>query len=190
MTEGTLLVGSTEKGRELLQKLLPAQMSASCAIAQSGSEARRIMDTTTLSLVIINTPLSDESGIELSIEAARATMAGVLLIVRAEVADSVALRVEAAGVMVVSKPVARPLFDQALHLTMTARNRMMWLQNQNVKLQIKIQEIRLVDRAKCILIQTLGMTEEQAHRHIEKRAMDTRQTKVQVAKNILATYEN
>ena len=46
-----------------------------------------------------------------------------------------------------------------------------------------------MDRAKCVLIQYLGMTEEQAHRQIEKQAMDTRQTKAAIARAILATYE-
>ena len=101
----------------------------------------------------------------------------------------IAERVETSGVMVVGKPVARPLFDQALRLSMTARNRMLFLQNQNEKLQKKIEEMRMVDRAKCALIQYLRMTEQQAHRHIEKQAMDTRQTKMQVAKDIVNTYE-
>jgi response regulator NasT len=66
---------------------------------------------------------------------------------------------------------------------------MLMLQNQNEKLQKKIEEMRMVDRAKCALIQYLRMTEQQAHRHIEKQAMDTRQTKMQVARDIVNTYE-
>ena len=33
----------------------------------------------------------------------------------------------------------------------------------------KIDDMRLVTRAKLILMQNMGFTEEQAHRHIEKR---------------------
>ena len=53
----------------------------------------------------------------------------------------------------------------------------------------KGEEIRLVDRAKCALIQYLGMSEATAHRYIEKQAMDLRKTKVQIAEGILKTYE-
>ena len=52
----------------------------------------------------------------------------------------------------------------------------------------QIEEIRLVDRAKCALIQYLSFTEQQAHRHIEKQAMDMHITK-EVALGILKTYE-
>ena len=70
-----------------------------------------------------------------------------------------------------------------------ARNRIVGLQSENVRLQSKIEEIRLVDRAKCALIQYLNMTEPQAHRYIEKQAMDMRTTRREIAQNILKTYE-
>ncbi|MPN40452.1 hypothetical protein SDC9_187989 [bioreactor metagenome] len=66
---------------------------------------------------------------------------------------------------------------------------MMGLQKENRKLQTTIEEIRLIDRAKCALIQCLLMTEPQAHRYLEKQAMDLRLTKREVAENILKTYE-
>ncbi len=185
----TLLVGSTEKSQMLLQTLLNGTGLQKCALAQNGAEARRMLSSGEYSLVIINTPLTDEPGIDLAVKTAQSSLAGVILLVRAEMADEIAQKVDESGVLVVAKPVARPLFDQALRLSMTARNRMLMLQNQNEKLQKKIEEMRMVDRAKCALIQYLRMTEQQAHRHIEKQAMDTRQTKMQVARDIVNTYE-
>ena len=64
------------------------------------------------------------------------------------------------------------------------------LENENQKLQKKIEEIRIVDRAKLILIQVLKMTEPQAQRYIEKQSMDLRQTRLTTAENILRTYEH
>ena len=40
-----------------------------------------------------------------------------------------------------------------------------------------------------ILIQYRGLTEEQAHRAIEKQAMDTRQTRVAVAQTVINHYD-
>ena len=77
-----------------------------------------------------------------------------------------------------------------MRLTVTARRRLLGLRKENVKLQTKIEEIRLVDRAKCALIQYLNMTEQQAHRYIEKQAMDMRMTRKEVAQGILKTYES
>nr|WP_283242870.1 ANTAR domain-containing protein [Fumia xinanensis] len=82
------------------------------------------------------------------------------------------------------------MFYQAIKLISASRRRILGLKNENVRLQKKIEEIRLVDRAKCALIEYLGMTEAQAHRHIEKQAMDLRMTRREVAQGILQTYES
>ena len=70
-----------------------------------------------------------------------------------------------------------------------SRKKYLGLQSENERLKVKISEIRLIDRAKCILIQYLNMSEPQAHRYIEKQAMDLRVTKKEIAENILKTYE-
>lgn len=51
------------------------------------------------------------------------------------------------------------------------------------------EDLKIVNRAKGVLITRLGMTEPEAHRYIEKRAMDMRATKRAVAESILKTYE-
>ena len=51
-----------------------------------------------------------------------------------------------------------------------------------------MEEIRLVNRAKWILIQHLKMNESDAHRYIEKRAMDTCVSRREIAENIIKTY--
>lgn len=189
LQDSVLLVGSTEKSRALLQALLPPGSFARMKMCQSGSEARRSAATASYDLVVINTPLSDESGLDLALELAGQSLSGVMLLVKAELAETVAARVEEYGVLVLSKPVARALFDQALRFSRMAQNRMRSLKEENDRLEKKLTELRMVDRAKCLLIQHLGMTEEQAHRHIEKQAMDTRQNKAAVARMILSTYE-
>ena len=54
----------------------------------------------------------------------------------------------------------------------------------------KIEDIRIVDRAKCLLISYLGMSEPQAHKYIEQQAMDKRITKRECADRIIKTYDN
>ena len=49
----------------------------------------------------------------------------------------------------------------------------------------KIAQLRLVDRAKCKKKKKRGMTEADAHRLIEKRAMDTRTSRGEVAAALL-----
>ncbi len=189
MQEQILLAGSTEKGRQLLQTLLPPGKADSVQIAQNGAETRRLLGEREWSFIVINTPLNDESGIDLSIDAADRTSAGVLLLVKAELAEVVQARLEGDGVLVIAKPVARPMFDQAMHCAAVSRSRLLKVCAEKTKLEKKLAEIRVIDRAKCLLIQYQSLTEEQAHRYIEKQAMDLRLTRMAVAQNILAQYE-
>ena len=122
--------------------------------------------------------------------AAESTASGVLLLVKSELADPLSEKVESCGVFVVPKPVSRQLFFQAVRLAAASRSRILGLQNRNLQLQEKIEEIRLVDRAKCALIQYLDMTEPQAHRYLEKQAMDMRCTRREIAEAVLRTYES
>ena len=116
-------------------------------------------------------------------------ISGAMLIVKSELFDQVSAKVEPYGVLTIQKPVARPLFYQALRLLIATQNRWRRFDNENKKLQTKMEEIRIVARAKCILVEYLRMSEQQAHRYIEKQAMDMRTSKRNVAENILKTYD-
>ena len=187
--ESVFIISSSEKGISLLSELLKSCAQAAVTIAKSGGEARRIIAESDFDLVIINAPLSDEFGADLASMISEASVAGVILIVKNEIADEVSARVEAEGIFVLPKPVSRPFFYQAFRLVEASRRRILGLKQENVKLQTKIEEIRLIDRAKCVLIQYLNMTEPAAHRYIEKQAMDMRSTRKEIAENILKTYE-
>ena len=106
-----------------------------------------------------------------------------------EMADEVAEKVEDFGVLVVPRPLSRQLFYRSVKLAAASHKRMAGLQNENQLLQRKIEEIRLVDRAKCALIQYLNFTENEAHKYIEKQAMDQRCARRDIAVSILKTYE-
>lgn len=185
-----LLVSGTEKGRDTLIGFLKSDfgvIETNCL--QSGSEARRLLAENDYDLVIINAPLTDEFGHDLSIYIAEECSSGVIIIVKSEMADDVAARVEDYGVLVLPKPFNRYSLFQSVKLANAARRRLLGLQSENIKLQNKIEEIRIVDRAKCVLIQYLNMTEPQAHRYIERQAMNLRTTRKQIALDLLKTYE-
>ena len=51
-----------------------------------------------------------------------------------------------------------------------------------------MEEIKLISRAKLLLITKLSFSEDEAHRYIEKRAMDDCIKKSAVAMDIIKTY--
>ncbi len=182
----TLLVSGSEKANQSLAQFVRSTDRAERILtAQSGGEARRLLLEQEIGILIVNAPLPDEFGHELAIHAVHTTAAGALLLVKEDTAEAAAEKVEPDGVLVLPKPLNRSMLFQSLRLLRAARNRMASLQIENRKLHRKIEEIRTVDRAKCVLIECCGMTEPDAHAYIEKTAMDQRITKLQAANQIL-----
>ena len=188
--ESALIVSSSIKAAESFSELLGEASISQIAIAGSAAEARRLLLERDFELVLINAPLRDESGESLSRQAASKGISQVILAVKDEHYGSTSASCEGDGVLTVSKPVNKLVLLSALKLAKSAQNRMKRVQAENAELKRKIEEIRIIDRAKCILISHVSMSEKDAHRYIEKQAMDMRTTKRTVAEGILKIYES
>lgn len=159
-------------------------------IIPSGAEARRRMLESDFELIVVNSPLPDEFGHELCATAVEKTDAGVVLLVKAAAAEQLLTPMSEQGVLLVSKPFSNTLFLQAIHMAAASNHRLQFLRQENNRAQEKLAQVRLVSRAKCCLIEQERMTEAEAHRYIEKRAMDTRRDRTEIAQEILDSYDN
>ena len=63
------------------------------------------------------------------------------------------------------------------------------MEQKTASIEEKMEEIRIVNRAKWLLIEELKMSEKEAHRYIEKQAMDRCVTRRVIAEKILSTYK-
>ena len=156
--------------------------------AASISEAKRMTLLQDFDIVVINAPLKDESGIDFAVNIATDNSAGVLLLINNEYYEQVLDKVMEYGVLTVSKPLSRQALYEAVNLLVATNYRLKKVKKKNEKLAAKMAEVRIVNRAKWILIENLGLSEEEAHRVIEKQAMDERQSKSEVAETIIRTY--
>lgn len=188
--ESALIVSGTEKSTSFFHEMLIAASCNQIVALQSCGEARRQLLERDFDLVIINAPLRDESGENLSRHIAADGISQAILVVKAEYFDAVSAVCEDDGVLVVAKPVNKAVFWSALKLAQAAGTKLARMREENSKLKQKIEDIRVIDRAKCILISYLSMSEQEAHRYIEKQAMDMRLSKRAIAEGILKTYEN
>jgi len=188
--ESALIVSGTEKSITYFTEILSEAAIEHIIAVKTCGEARRLLLERDFDIVIINAPLRDESGELLSRHIAVKGISEVILVAASEYFDAVSANCENDGVLTISKPINRAVFWSALKLARAAQNRFKRVQTENSKLKQKIEDIRIIDRAKCILISYLNMNEQEAHRYIEKQAMDMRLTKRAVAEGILKTYEN
>ncbi|MDR0320664.1 MAG: ANTAR domain-containing protein [Treponema sp.] len=188
--ESALIVSCTDKNTAFFTDMLKAASITQIVLLQSCAEARRLLLERDFDLVVINSPLYDESGEDLSRHIASKNTSQVILAVDSEHLAEVAAVCEGEGVLTVSKPLDRDVFWLVLALAKSAYNKLQRVQIENSKLKQKIEDIRIIDRAKLVLISYMNMSEKEAHRFIEKQAMDLRSTKRAVADGLLKTYES
>lgn len=154
----------------------------------SGSEARRLIrNTPTPDIVIINTPLSDEFGNELAEAAADETEAKIILLCQSDIADELADRLSAYDVLVLSKPMSRDSIIDGIRLLEADFSPLADVKESGEVLS-RINDIRTVNKAKSVLMKYLHFTEPQAHRYLEKQAMNNRCTRRKAAEQIIKNY--
>ncbi len=138
---------------------------------------------------VVAVGLSDGDGVE----AARQVMAGCpcpLVLLTSRTDPDVAARAVEAGVLgFLAKPLRPEELGPALDLAVSRFRDLEAVRKENEDLKRKLESRRLVDRAKALLIERLGLTEAEAHRRLQKTAMDTRRPIGAVAQSVLLGVE-
>ena len=184
-----LIVSSSEKITSFLMELLPPSQFYPVASVQNAGDAKRSLLDFRRDIVIINAPLSDEYGVQLAADIACDSSIGVMLLVKEEVFEQTIYKVEEYGVFTVQKPNSRQYILGALRLLVATQAKLRAMEKKAMSLQEKMDEIRIVNRAKWILIDRLKMNEADAHRYIEKQAMDLCVKRREIAENIIRVYD-
>ena len=153
------------------------------------SEARRRLVDGAFDLILVNSPLPDDAGAEFAAEACGESDAGVLFLVRSELYEETYYHLRPAGVVTLAKPVSLQSMSQSLRVLCAVRERLRGMRRNQATVEEKIEELRLVNRAKWLLIECLHMTEADAHRYITRQAMEQRTGKKAIAESIIRTYQ-
>ena len=187
-TYAVLIVSASKQFDTQMRALLPGTDYYPIHSAASVGQARRMLLETAYDLVLILSPLKDDFGSQLAIDICADSSAGTLLFVKSELFDGVSAKVAEYGVMLLPMPTSSPMVSQSLRMLCAQRERLRRLEASRQSVEEKIEEIRLVNRAKWLLIECLSMTEADAQHYIERQSMDQRITKRQAAENIIRTY--
>ena len=180
-----LLVSAAKKINTALMPFFPPERFEPVTVADSAARARRILADRDYDLVIINAPLPDEFGRKLAVDVCIDSERVALLLVRSDMYDEIRSVMSAHGVLVTKRPMERSVFKQLLDSMCSVRERLRGMRKKTMTLEEKMEEIRLVNRAKWALIESRSMSEEEAHRYIQKLSMDMCLSKKETAENIL-----
>lgn len=183
-----LVVSAANSFNLILPDLFPASSFSPVNVVSGVSSAKRAVSERDFDFVIINSPLPDGTGVRFAIDSVSSGSSIVLFIARAEQYSDALDKLVPHGVFLMQKPVSKTLFQAASSWMVSARERIRKTENKTLSIEEKMSEIRTVNHAKWLLISELKMTEPDAHRYIEKLAMDRCMPKRSVAEDIIKTY--
>lgn len=184
-----LVVSPAGRGADFLASVFDAPTFDPVVNASSAGEARRLLSSEQYDLIAVNSPLPDETGIDFCIDAAQGP-SGVMLFVKNDIYEIVSSQCTREGIFVIPKPNTQRNVAQSVTLLCAICERLRKYEKKTRTLREKMDSIRIVNRAKWLLIERLGMTEQDAHAYIEKEAMNRRRTSREIAEEIIHMYEN
>ena len=179
-----MIVSSSEQFNTVVKKTLPSGRFSSIEIRKSASSAKRELLARSFDLIIINAPLTDGLGVDFVVDISEKKNTRVLFAVPMEVFKEISSRLVDYGVITIRKPVKEMDLELSVRLLLAVQDTLRKASREVVKLEDKLQEQRLVSRAKLMLIQR-GMSETEAHEYIIREAMDRGLTKKAVAEEII-----
>ena len=189
-TVRALLVSGSEAQTQRISALLTRARIVPFDHAGSARQALEQFDAGGIDGVLIAEPVAGSSGQELALQLKKRHCMAVLLLAAPEHADAAAALLEQSGVLVLPNDAPESLLVQTIRLLTAVRIQLEQMQHKTEKLEAKVADIRIINRAKLLLVQHLQMTETEAHKYIEKQAMDTSMRRRTIAENIIRTYED
>ena len=112
----------------------------------------------------------------------------VALLVRSEFYEETYYRCLPHGVFTFSKPLDRETLTGAMRSLCTVRERIRAMQKKQATVEERMEELRLINKAKWLLIRNRGCSEEEAHHSILSRAMEQRRSKTDIAQEIIRSF--
>ena len=187
-TYSVLIVSASKNFSDACRSILSLDRFDPVRFTANVNSARRELTERSYDLIIINSPLPDETGTRFAIDTGSEGACVVLLCIPSEIHDEIFEKAALSGVFTLPKPLSRNSLILALNWMISARERLRLTEKKTISIEEKMEEIRLVNRAKWLLISELKMDEPGAHRYIEKQAMDRCLSKSEIARGIIRTY--
>ncbi len=170
MKKQILICAATEKACETLKEMLGSELYD--ITTETAASAVREHDLEMFSVLFVSLPLADESGIKLIDELASDSSPPVCAIVRADLPEKAIERLYADNAYILKRPVSRSNVLLAAELISAFYGKSADMRARISELERKNDEIKLMSRAKLLLIEKKGMSENDAHRFILHRAMN------------------
>lgn len=184
-----VIIDDHAPSRAVVAEAVTAQGGLVLGNGSRAEDAPRLVETHRPDVLVCAVGLPDGDGIEAARRVTSLSACPVVLLT-SHTDPAVSGRAIAAGVLgFLVKPLRAEELGPALDLAVSRFRELLAIRRENESLKKTIEERKLIERAKGILMKRLGLSEPEAFRKIQKTAMDTRKPMAEVAEALLLSEE-
>lgn len=184
--ENVVIISGNAKASEVLITFFKDSFKCNVKTVETAAQAYNLFNADyPVDLAVINTPLQDENSMKLAEFITEKTAAFCMILVKSEIAEKITEPAEKNGIIVISKPFSTSMLYQSVYIIETAIHRYYKMYEENTKLKHSLDDIKLTDKAKFLLMQYKNITEEEAHEYLQQYAMNNHLRKIIAASEII-----
>ena len=188
-TGAVLIISAKPRVQSALRSALATRYGR-VLTAESIIEAKRFIERDKIVLALLLTPLKDEEEIHRFMDTADRRMIALVYVVSREAYAEEVYRTNGRSIFVLAYPLQLEQVMQAVSFLYQAQQRFFILLKEQERLRAQLKETQMLSRAKCLLIEKKGMTEEEAHYYVLRKAMDESASKGETAARILKELQD
>ena len=175
--------------RDYFQKILPTLGHQVIAVAQTGRELVDLCAKTNPDLVITDIKMPDMDGIDAAAQIYRKAAIPVILVSAYNDPDFIR-RAEADHIMAyLVKPIKQADLEPAIGIAMHRFEQFQALRKETSDLKQALEDRKVIEKAKGILMKKTGLNEQDAFRRLQKLASEKNHKLIELAQIILTAEE-
>jgi two-component system, response regulator PdtaR len=175
--------------RDYFRKILPRLGHQVVVAAETGRELVELCRKTGPDLVITDIKMPDMDGIDAATQIYRERPVPVILVSAYHDPELIA-RAEADHILgYLVKPIKQSDLEPTIALAMRRFEQFEALRKESADLRQALEDRKVIERAKGLLMRKVGLDEQEAFRRLQKVAMDSNRRLIEVAHMILTSEE-
>lgn len=175
--------------REFFQVMLPDLGHLVVAVAETGRQLVDLCRQTQPDLVISDIKMPDMDGIEAAQQVSAERPIPIILISAYHDTELISRASDDHILAYLVKPIKKANLEPAIAIAMRRFDQFQALSREAANLRQAIEDRKLIERAKGILMKKAGLDEEAAFRRLQKLASDKNQKLIAIAQAILMADE-
>jgi response regulator NasT len=190
MEKDKIIIAGSKETASLISKQLETSSFSIAASVQSGNDAIRKLNTLLPHLVITDYNLSDMTGLDFAKNAELLHICPVIILASQTQSEYIYdLKKKALDIFCITKPVNETILNHTALLAVKLTKRMHEYETTILDLKQQLENRKIIERAKGILMEKFDMSENDAYIEMRKKAMNSSKPIEQIAKTIIEAFK-